>query len=325
MQKMENAENVRLFTLNANRPLAQAVADQLGMPLGKCTVSHFADGEIAITIDESVRGREIYVLQSISEPVNTSLMELLIMVDALRRASAKRINVIVPYYGYARQDRKARPREPITAKLIANLLTMDGISRMIVIDLHAPQVQGFFDLPVDHLMAAPTLVRHFLQVGVKDDLVIVAPDHAGVNLVRRFAELIGGASIAIVDKRTGGNRESRSNEVPSTIIGDVRNKTAIIVDDIVDTGSRIATSAALLKRSGARHIYGAATHAVLSGDATERLLDSPLEQLVVTDTIALPDAKRAPGLVQLSVAPLLAQAIIRIHNHQSIHDLYRVN
>lgn len=325
MQKLENADNVRLFTLNANRPLAQAVADQLGMPLAKCTVSHFADGEISITIDESVRGREVYVLQSISEPVNTNLMELLIMVDALRRASAKRINVVVPYYGYARQDRKARPREPITAKLVANLLTMDGINRMIVIDLHAPQVQGFFDLPVDHLLAAPTLVRHFLDAGIKDNLVIVAPDHAGVNLVRRFAELIGGVPIAIVDKRTNGNREARSNKVPSTIIGDVAGKVAIVVDDIVDTGSRIATSADLLKRSGAQKIYGAATHAVLSGDATERLMASPLEQLVVTDTIQIPEDKKAPGLVQLSVAPLLARAIVRIHNHQSIHDLYHLN
>lgn len=324
MQKIENAANVRLFTLNANRPLAQAVADQLGLPLAKCTVSHFADGEIAITIDESVRGREVYVLQSLSEPVNTNLMELLIMVDALRRASAKRINIVVPYYGYARQDRKARPREPITAKLVANLLTMDGINRMIVIDLHAPQVQGFFDLPVDHLLAAPTLARHFLELGVKDNLVIVAPDHAGVNLVRRFAELMGGAPIAIVDQRTMDNRRATTIASPSAIIGEVAGKTAIIVDDIVDTGARIATSAALLKRAGARQIYGAATHAVLSGAAPDRLMQSPLEEMVVTDTIQLPAAKAVPGLVQLSVAPLLAQAMVRIHNHQSIHDLYHL-
>ena len=172
MSKIENAENVSLFALNANQPLGQAGADQVGIPLSKCTISHFADGEISVTIDESVRGREVYVIQSISEPVNTNLMELLIMVDALRRASAKKINVVVPYYGYARQDRKARSREPITAKLVANLLTMDQIDRMIVVDLHAPQVQGFFDIPVDHLLAAPTLVKYFMDEGITDNLVL---------------------------------------------------------------------------------------------------------------------------------------------------------
>ena len=309
MSKIENAENVSLFALNANQPLAQAVADQVGIPLSKCTISHFADGEISVTIDESVRGREVYVIQSISEPVNTNLMELLIMVDALRRASAKKINVVVPYYGYARQDRKARSREPITAKLVANLLTMDQIDRMIVVDLHAPQVQGFFDIPVDHLLAAPTLVKYFMDEGITDNLVIVAPDHAGVNRVRRFAELIGGAPIAIVDKRTESNREARHEQLPTTV---------------VDTGSRIANSATLLKKCGADRVFGVATHAVLSGDASQRLLDSPLEKMVVTDTIVIPEEKQTENIEQLSVAPLLAGAINRIHNHLSIHDLFQL-
>ncbi|WP_276860394.1 ribose-phosphate diphosphokinase [Limosilactobacillus ingluviei] len=325
MTELKNAAQVRLFALNSNRPLAEKVAELLGLPLNECTVSHFADGEIAVTIDESVRGCEVYVIQAVSDPVNTNLMELLIMVDALRRASAKKVNVVMPYYGYARQDRKARSREPITAKLVANLLEMDQIDRLITIDLHAPQVQGFFDIPVDHLMAAPTLIQYFLDQGLSENVVIVAPDHAGVNLVRRFAELIGGAPIAIVDKRTEDNRTAGGEEhIPDMIIGDVKGKTAIVVDDIVDTGHRITASAALLKKFGAKDIYGVATHAVLSGEAASELQASDLKQVVVTDTIKLPAAKQFDKLVQLSVAPLIKGALVRIHNHESIHDLYKL-
>lgn len=325
MSEMKNAAQVRLFALNSNRQLAEAVADQLGMPLSECTVSHFADGEISVTIDESVRGCEVYVLQAVSDPVNTNLMELLIMVDALRRASAKKVNVVMPYYGYARQDRKARSREPITAKLVANLLEMDQIDRLIVVDLHAPQVQGFFDIPVDHLMAAPTLVQYILDQHFGDDLVIVAPDHAGVNQVRRFAELVGGAPIAIVDKRSEEAQALPGEEnLPDMIIGDVAGKVAIVVDDIIDTGHRMASSARLLKENGAKAVYGVATHAVLSGDSTQALQNSELAQVIVTDTIHLPEEKRFDKLVQLSVAPLLAGALTRIHNHESIHDLYQV-
>lgn len=245
MTEIQNAKDVKLFALNSNRPLAQKIADKIGIPLSKCSVSHFADGEISVVVDESVRGQEVYVIQSVSDPVNTNLMELLIMIDALRRASAKTINVVMPYYGYARQDRKARSREPITAKLVANLLQDDRINRLITIDLHAPQVQGFFDIPVDHLRAAMTFVNYLKEHHLDDNVVIVAPDHAGVSLVRRFAEHMGGVPIAIVDKRDNSNREHRNESVPEALIGNVKDKTAIIVDDIVDTGTRIANSAEL--------------------------------------------------------------------------------
>ncbi|HJA72693.1 MAG TPA: ribose-phosphate pyrophosphokinase [Candidatus Limosilactobacillus faecipullorum] len=326
MTEMKNAEQVRLFALNSNRPLAEKVADLLGMPLSDCTVSHFADGEIAVTIDESVRGCEVYVIQAVSDPVNTNLMELLIMVDALRRASAKQVNVVMPYYGYARQDRKARSREPITAKLVANLLEMDQINRLITIDLHAPQVQGFFDIPVDHLMAAPTLIQYFIDHQLTDDIVVVAPDHAGVNVVRRFAELIGGAPIAIVDKRTEAHRGLEEDEhMPDLIIGDVKGKTAIVVDDIVDTGNRMTSSAELLKKFGAKDVYGVATHAVLSGNAVQALQAcDELKQVIVTNTISVPEDKRIAKLVCLSVAPLIKEALVRIHNHESIHSLYKL-
>ena len=321
MTKIENAENVKLFALNSNHPLAAKIADLLHMTLGKCRVSHFADGEISIEIEESVRGREVYVIQSVSDPVNTNLMELLIMVDALRRASAAKINVVMPYYGYARQDRKARSREPITAKLVANLLEDDKINRLITMDLHAPQVQGFFDIPVDHLRAVNVFTNYFDQLD-KDQLVIVAPDHAGVSLVRRFAEKIGGVPIAIVDKRDNACREIVNDKVPEALIGDVNNKIAIIVDDIVDTGSRISNSAKLLQKCGASKIYAAASHAVLSAGAVDRIEQSPISKLVVTDSILLPQSKQSDKIEQLSVAPLFAEAITRVHNHQSLKSLF---
>lgn len=321
MTKIENAENVKLFALNSNHPLAAKIADLLHMTLGKCRVGHFADGEISIEIEESVRGREVYVIQSVSDPVNTNLMELLIMVDALRRASAAKINVVMPYYGYARQDRKARSREPITAKLVANLLEDDKINRLITMDLHAPQVQGFFDIPVDHLRAVNVFTNYFDQLD-KDQLVIVAPDHAGVSLVRRFAEKIGGVPIAIVDKRDNACRENVNDKVPEALIGDVNNKTAIIVDDIVDTGSRISNSAKLLQKCGASKIYAAASHAVLSAGAVDRIEQSPISKLVVTDSILLPQSKQSDEIEQLSVAPLFAEAITRVHNHQSLKSLF---
>lgn len=321
MIKMENADNVKLFALNSNHPLAVKIADLLNMTLGKCRVSHFADGEISIEIEESVRGREVYVIQSVSDPVNTNLMELLIMVDALRRASAAKINVVMPYYGYARQDRKARSREPITAKLVANLLEDDKIDRLITMDLHAPQVQGFFDIPVDHLRAANVLTSYFDNID-KDKLVIVAPDHAGVSLVRRFAEKIGGVPIAIVDKRDNSNREHVQDKMPESLIGDVNGKVAIIVDDIVDTGTRIYNSAKLLQKSGASEIFAAASHAVLSAGAVDRINEAPLSKMVVTDSILLPQNKQSDKIVQLSVAPLFAEAITRVHNHQSLKSLF---
>ncbi|OYS81576.1 ribose-phosphate diphosphokinase, partial [Limosilactobacillus reuteri] len=317
MTQIKNADNVRLFSLNSNPKLAEQIAQHVGIPLSKASISHFADGEIKITIDESIRGCEVYVVQSVSDPVNTNLMELLIMVDALRRASAAKINVVMPYYGYARQDRKARSREPITAKLIANLLEMDQISRLVTIDLHAPQVQGFFDIPVDHLQATSLFTKYIEEQNLGDDIVVVAPDHAGVNLARKYAERIK-ASIAIIDNRNDEVRERTEQEVPEYVIGDVKGKTAIIVDDIVDTGVRMNLSAQALKNFGAAKVYGIATHAVLSADAVNTLQNSPLEKMIVTDTIQLPKEKEFSKLVQLSVDDLLKEAIVRIHNNQSI-------
>ena len=321
MTQIKNADNVRLFSLNSNPKLAEQIAQRVGIPLSKASISHFADGEIKITIDESIRGCEVYVIQSVSDPVNTNLMELLIMVDALRRASAAKINVVMPYYGYARQDRKARSREPITAKLIANLLEMDQISRLVTIDLHAPQVQGFFDIPVDHLQATSLFTKYIDEQNLGDDIVVVAPDHAGVNLARKYAERIK-ASIAIIDNRNDEVRERTEQEVPEYVIGDVKGKTAIIVDDIVDTGVRMNLSAQALKNFGAAKVYGIATHAVLSADAVNTLQNSPLEKMIVTDTIQLPKEKEFPKLVQLSVDDLLKEAIVRIHNNQSIDTLF---
>lgn len=321
MTQIKNADNVRLFSLNSNPKLAEQIAQRVGIPLSKASISHFADGEIKITIDESIRGCEVYVIQSVSDPVNTNLMELLIMVDALRRASAAKINVVMPYYGYARQDRKARSREPITAKLIANLLEMDQISRLVTIDLHAPQVQGFFDIPVDHLQATSLFTKYIEEQNLGDDIVVVAPDHAGVNLARKYAERIK-ASIAIIDNRNDEVRERTEQEVPEYVIGDVKGKTAIIVDDIVDTGVRMNLSAQALKNFGAAKVYGIATHAVLSADAVNTLQNSPLEKMIVTDTIQLPKEKEFPKLVQLSMDDLLKEAIVRIHNNQSIDTLF---
>lgn len=322
MTEIKNAKDVKLFALNSNRPLAQKIADQIGIPLSKCSVSHFADGEISVVVDESVRGQEVYVIQSVSDPVNTNLMELLIMVDALRRASAKTINVVMPYYGYARQDRKARSREPITAKLVADLLQDDRIDRLITIDLHAPQVQGFFDIPVDHLRAAMTFVNYLKEHHLDDDVVIVAPDHAGVSLVRRFAEHMGGVPIAIVDKRDNSNREHKNESVPEALIGKVKGKTAIIVDDIVDTGTRITNSAELLKKKGAKNVYAVATHPVLSKGAVDRLEKSPITRLIVSDSIRIPEEKQSSKIVELTVSGLIKEAIARVHNHESLQTLF---
>lgn len=322
MTEIKNAKDVKLFALNSNRPLAQKIADKIGIPLSKCTVSHFADGEISVVVDESVRGQEVYVIQSVSDPVNTNLMELLIMVDALRRASAKKINVVMPYYGYARQDRKARSREPITAKLVANLLQDDRVDRLITIDLHAPQVQGFFDIPVDHLRAAMTFVNYLKEHQLDQKVVIVAPDHAGVSLVRRFAEHMGGVPIAIVDKRDNSNREHRNESVPEDLIGDVKGKTAIIVDDIVDTGTRIANSAVLLKKEGAKNVYAVATHPVLSKGAVDRIEKAPITNLLVSDSIVIPEEKRSAKIIELTVSDLIKEAIARVHNQQSLQTLF---
>ncbi len=277
MTEIKNAGNVKLFALNSNKPLAQGVSDQIGIPLSDATIKQFADGEIQISIDESVRGCEIYVIQSISDPVNSTLMELLIMIDALRRASAKTINVVLPYYGYARQDRKARSREPITAKLIATLLEMDGVDRVVTLDLHAAQVQGFFNIPVDHLLAAPLLANYFYNHDLTKNIVVVAPDHAGVTRARKLAEILK-APIAIIDNRNPEEIERKTEEVPEYVVGDVKGKTAIIIDDIIDTGVRMAVSAMAVKNFGAKHVLACATHAVFSGDAMTKIDESVIEK-----------------------------------------------
>lgn len=321
MTEIKNAENVKLFTLNSNRPLAKGVAEQIGLPLSDATIKQFADGEIQISIDESVRGCEIYVIQSISDPVNSTLMELLIMIDALRRASAKTINVILPYYGYARQDRKARAREPITAKLIATLLEMDHADRVVTLDLHAAQVQGFFNIPVDHLLAAPLLANYFYTHDLTDNIVVVSPDHAGVTRARKFAEILK-APIAIIDNRNPEEIERKTEQVPEYVIGDVQGKTAIIIDDIIDTGVRMAVSATAIKNFGAKHVLACATHAVFSGDAMTKIDESVIEKMIVTDSINLPESKKSDKLVQLSVAPLLGSAIAHVHNNEPVDSLF---
>lgn len=278
---------LKIFALNSNRPLAQKIADEVGVELGKLSVDRFSDGEIQINIEESVRGDNVYVIQSTSAPVNDNLMELMIMIDALRRASANTINVVLPYYGYARQDRKARSREPITAKLVANMLQNSGVTRIVALDLHAAQIQGFFDIPVDHLMGAPLLADYFINEGVAANAVVVSPDHGGVTRARALAEFLK-APIAIIDKR-----RPRPNVAKiMNIIGDVKGKKCIMIDDMIDTAGTISKGAQALIDAGAEEVYASATHAVLSGPAIERLDNSPLKQVVVTDSIQLPDEKQ---------------------------------
>ena len=308
---------LKIFALNSNRPLAQKIADEVGVELGKLSVDRFSDGEIQINIEESVRGDNVYVIQSTSAPVNDNLMELMIMIDALRRASANTINVVLPYYGYARQDRKARSREPITAKLVANMLQNSGVTRIVALDLHAAQIQGFFDIPVDHLMGAPLLADYFLNEGVAANAVVVSPDHGGVTRARALAEFLK-TPIAIIDKR-----RPRPNVAKiMNIIGDVKGKKCIMIDDMIDTAGTISKGAQALMDAGAEEVYASATHAVLSGPAIERLDNSPLKQVVVTDSIQLPDEKQIDKIVQVSVAPLIGAAIKRINENRPVSPLF---
>jgi len=309
-------KSLKVFTLNANRELAESIANHIGTPLGQCSVSTFSDGEIQINIEESVRGCDVYVVQSISAPVNLHMMELLIMIDALKRASARSINIVMPYYGYARQDRKARSREPITAKLVADLLQTAGAHRVITVDLHASQIQGFFDIPIDHLQGVPILSDYFQNKNL-EDIVVVSPDHGGVTRARRMADRLK-APIGIIDKR-----RPRPNEAEvMNIIGDIEGKTAIIIDDIIDTAGTITLAANALIENGAKEVYACCTHPVLSGPAIERIEDSKIKELVITNTIPLPDEKRIEKVTQLSVAPLIGEAIIRVHELKSVSILF---
>ncbi|PLR65707.1 MULTISPECIES: ribose-phosphate diphosphokinase [Bacillaceae] len=308
--------NLKIFTLNSNTALAEEIADEVGVDLGKCSVTRFSDGEVQINIEESIRGCDVFVIQSTSAPVNEHLMEVLIMVDALKRASAKTINIVMPYYGYARQDRKARAREPITAKLVANLLETAGADRVITLDLHAPQIQGFFDILIDHLMGVPILSEYFLEKDLKD-IVIVSPDHGGVTRARKLAERLK-APIAIIDKR----RPRPNVAEVMNIVGNIEGKTAILIDDIIDTAGTITLAANALVENGATEVYACCTHPVLSGPAIERIQNSNIKELVVTNSIALGEEKKIGKLKQLSVAPLIAEAIIRVHEEQSVSTLF---
>lgn len=309
-------ERFKMFTLNSNRKLATEMAQLLGCELGRCSVSRFSDGEIQINIEESVRGSEVYLVQSTSQPGNEYIMELLIMVDALKRASAKNINVVIPYYGYARQDRKARSREPITAKLIANLLETAGVTRVITMDLHAPQIQGFFDIPVDQLIGVPILSQYFENKGL-EDMVIVAPDNGGVVRARKMASRLH-APIAFLDKR---RPEANVAEIMN-IVGNIAGKNAIIIDDLIDTAGTITLASSALMENGAKAVYACCTHPVLSGPAISRIEASPITELVVTNTIELPEEKMINKITSLSVGPLLVEAIARIHNEKAVSPLF---
>ncbi|MGP4070585.1 ribose-phosphate diphosphokinase [Halobacillus sp. B29] len=307
---------LKVFSLNSNPELAKEIAENIGVELGKCTVTSFSDGEIQINIEESIRGCDVYIVQSTSEPVNEHIMELLIMIDALKRASARTINVVMPYYGYARQDRKARAREPITAKLVADLLETAGASRVLMLDLHAPQIQGFFNLPIDHLVGVPILSDYFEEKNF-DDVVIVSPDHGGVTRARKMADRLK-APIAIIDKR----RPRPNVSEVMNIVGNIEGKTAIIIDDIIDTAGTITLAANALVENGATEVYACCTHPVLSGPAIERIDRSKIKELVVTNTIPLGEEKASEKITELSVAGLISEAIIRVHERQSISSLF---
>jgi len=309
---------LKIFALNSNKPLAQKIANEVGVELGKTSVDRFSDGEIRINIEQSVRGSHVYVIQSTSAPVNDNLMELLIMIDALRRASAATINVVIPYYGYARQDRKARSREPITAKLVANMLQTAGVTRVLALDLHAAQIQGFFDVPVDHLMGAPLLADYFLTNHLDEDAVVVSPDHGGVTRARALAEFLK-APIAIIDKR-----RPRANVAEiMNIIGDVKGKRCIMIDDMIDTAGTITLGSQALMDAGAKEVYASCTHPVLSGPAIERIKKSPIKKLVVTDSIQLTADKQIEKIQQISVGPLIGQAIKRIYENRPVSPLFK--
>jgi ribose-phosphate pyrophosphokinase len=305
---------------NANLPLAQEIASSLGTRLVQAEVSQFSDGEVFVQVNENVRGADVFVIQPTCPPVNHNLMELLIMVDALRRASAFRITAVIPYYGYGRQDRKVQPRVPITAKLVADLIAAAGTHRVLTMDLHAGQIQGFFNIPVDHLFAAPVLLEYFQQrlaEGAWQDLVVVAPDAGGVERARAFAKRLG-TSLAIMDKRRTGANEAKIMHV----IGDVRGRDVILLDDIIDTAGTIVQAVSALKEEGARRVLASCTHAVLSGQAVARLERSVIEEVVITNTIPLREDQQSKKITVMSVAPLLAEAIHRIHTETSVSSLF---
>ena len=315
-----HSTEIKLLTGNANKPLAEAIAKELKIELGNIEVGHFSDGETSVHIGETVRGRDVFIVQSTSTPVNENLMELLICIDALRRASAGRITAVMPYFGYARQDRKARPRDPITAKLVADIITSSGADRVLTVDLHAAQIQGFFDIPVDHLEGGNLLSKHFKKTfedNKIDDFIVVSPDVGSVARSRKIATKLN-CPIAIIDKR-----RPKANQVEiMNIIGDVKGKTCLLVDDLIDTAGTICQGAEALHKNGAKEIYACCTHAVLSGPAIERIKNSPIKKLVCLDTIDMPQEKRIDKIEILSVAHLLAKAIENIYLDKKMSEVY---
>ena len=314
--------NLKLFALSSNQELAAKVADKIGIELGRSSVREFSDGEIQVNIEESIRGHHVFILQSTSSPVNDNLMEILIMVDALKRASAETINVVMPYYGYARQDRKARSREPITSKLVANMLEVAGVDRLLTVDLHAPQIQGFFDIPVDHLMGAPLIADYFDRAGLTgDDVVVVSPDHGCVTRARKLAQCLK-TPIAIIDKRRSVDKMNTSEVM--NIIGNVEGKTCILIDDMIDTAGTICHAADALAEAGATNVFASCTHPVLSGPALDNIQKSAIEKLVVLDTIYLPEERLIDKIEQISIADLISEAIIRSHEKRPLSPLFEM-
>jgi ribose-phosphate pyrophosphokinase len=309
---------MKLFTGRAHPGLAKKICEYLGLPLGRAIMGNFPDGEISCKIDEDVRGRDVFLVQPTCPPVNETLMELLIMIDSFKRASAERITAVIPYYGYARQDRKDEGRVPITAKLVANLISRSGADRVLAMDLHTAQIQGFFDIPMDHLYAAPVIDDYIKNMGIGDDFVVVSPDEGSIKRALIHIARIGGR-LAIIDKR----RSSAENTNQANVIGgDVRGKVVWIFDDMISTGGSICGAAEMMKASGAREIYLGATHGLLCGSAIERIEHAPVKKLLITDTIPLPEEKQSSKIMVLTVAPLLGEAIKRIHRNESVSHLF---
>lgn len=315
-----HGKDIKIFTANSNKHVAADIAKDLGLPVGAADVQTFSDGEISVSIKESVRGSDVFVVQSTSQPVNDNLMELLIMIDAFKRASAGRITAVIPYFGYARQDRKAKARDPISAKLVADLITAAGADRVLTMDLHAPQIQGFFDIPVDHLLGVPILAPHFIEKfgDDKEDVIVVSPDLGSVTRARNFASRLE-VPLAIVDKR---RQRANVSEVMN-IIGNVEGKRVILVDDMIDTAGTLCNAAkAIIEVGGAKEVTACATHGVLSGPAIERIQDSVIKEVVLLDTIELPEEKKIDKITQLKVGPVFAEAIARIYEDKPVSPLF---
>jgi len=312
-----HGSKVRIFSLSSNVQLAEEIADYIGIPLSASEVSRFADGEINVNMPETVRGHKVFVIQSTNNPVNENIMELLIMIDALKRASAREINVLIPYYGYSRQDRKAKSRQPISAKLVADLLQTAGATRVVAMDLHAGQIQGFFNIPIDNFRAMPIIAKYLKKKNLKD-ICVVSPDHGGAGRARDLGDVLN-APIAIIDKM----RPKPNVAAVKNIIGEVANQNCIIIDDIIDTAGSICAAARALKDAGAKKIFVCCTHALLSGDAVQKLYEAPIEEVICTNTVHLSDDQKISKIVQLSVAELLGQGIINIIDDQGVSTLFR--